>query len=639
MKRPSERRASKPASERGAAKRPGAPAARVPLARAEPSAASGPAYAPAGVQAGAAVARRAALALWTVLVLLALARAALAFVPNMLGWGLNLQRFLAPPWAWAPWALAALALVPALARRAEPAFARAGEAVARGSLAASLAAVAAAVLLVVLLPDQVRFVGDFLLREGTIEEEGLPATLFPQALPLDVLLHVDLPGWLAGTGLVSANGAGRLLGAIEVGLLALLALAFARVLALRGTAALVAAAAVLCGGYLGLFTGYNKANGELMLTAAAVAVFGLRAVREGRGLLALGLVLALGAFLHRSVLGFVPAVALAFALALRARPAALREPAFWAAAALPVVAFALTLPRIVTTLMRIDSAAHLASFEVKAHGGLLTSMFAGARAVDLPNVVVLLAPLAPVLPVVALTWGRRLPLAREAALLATLAVPFIGLLLFVHPGQGAFRDYDTLSQAGIVLALLAAWLVGETLRRAPSCAWIGVAAALAAAAPSVQWLAHQTDLDRGLARVTAFLTEPPARDPHERGKTWDYLGIRNFRLERWEASARTFARAAELQPSPRVLTQWGLAELRSGNPSPAREAFRRALAKDSTSDWAWKGLFTTCIQLGDLDEAHAVAVAFLRREPNNAEVQASLRQVEQLRRAKAEGAR
>ena len=79
--------------------------------------------------------------------------------------------------------------------------------------------------------------------------------------------------------------------------------------------------------------------------------------------------------------------------------------------------------------------------------------------------------------------------------------------------------------------------------------------------------------------------------------------------------------------------------MRGGNPSPAREAFRRAVAKDSTSSWAWKGLFTTCIQLGDLDEAHAVLVAFLRREPDDAEVQASLRQVEQLRRAKAEGAK
>jgi hypothetical protein len=584
-------------------------------------------------------AREAALALWAVLVLLVLARAALAFVPNMLGWGLNLQRFLAPPWAWAPWALTALVLVPALARRAEPTFARAGEAIARGSLAASLAAVAAAVLLVLLLPDQVRFVGDFLLRQGTIEEKGLPATLFPQALPLDVLLHVDLPGWLVRTGLVSANGAGRLLGALEVGLLALLALAFARVLALRGTAALAAAAAVFFGGYLGLYTGYSKANGELMLTAAAVAVFGLRAAREGRGLLALGVVLAIGAFLHRSVVGFVPAVALAFALALRARPAALREPATWVAAALPVAGFGFTLARIVTTLTSFDPMMHLASTEVKAHGGLLASMFAGARAVDLPNVVVLLAPLAPVLPIVALAWGRRLPLGRAAALLVTLAVPFLGLLLFVHPGQGAFRDYDTLSEGGMVLALLAAWLAGETLRRAPAFAWLGVAVVLAVAAPSVQWLAHQTDVDRGLARVTAFLTEPPARDPYERGKTWDYLGIRNFRLERWEASARTFARAAETQPSPRVLTQWGLAELRSGSPRRAREAFRRAVAKDSTSSWAWKGLFTTCIQLGDLDEAHAVLVAFLRREPNDAEVRASLRQVEQLRHAKAGGAR
>src|SRR5512137_1167000 len=116
----------------------------------------------------------------------------------MLGWGLNLQRFLAPGWAWAPWAVAALALVPPLARRAEPPFARAGNAIGRGSVLALAAAFAIAVLLVLFLPDRVRFVGDFLLRQGTIEENGPPAKLFPQALPLDVILHVDLPTWLVG---------------------------------------------------------------------------------------------------------------------------------------------------------------------------------------------------------------------------------------------------------------------------------------------------------------------------------------------------------------------------------------------------------------------------------------------------------
>ena len=587
--------------------------------------------------------RRAALALWAALALLVLARAALTFVPNMYGWSLNLQRFLSPWWAWVPWALAALALVPPLARRAEPAFRRAGEAIARGSWVATLVAFVCAALLVLALPDQVRFVGDFQLRQGAIDEAGPASVIFPQAMPLDAFLHVDLPTRLMGAGRLDVNWAPRALGALEAGLLALLALAFARALALRGTGALAVAAAVFFGGYLGLYTGYSKVNGEMVLLAVAVATFGLRAACDPsaagsrRGLLALGVTLALGAFLHRSVVGFVPAVLLAFALALSARPAALREPAIWVAAGLPVLAFALTLGRIVGTLTHFDPGMHLASPEVRAHGGLLASMFAGTRAVDLPNVVVLLAPLAPVLLLVSLAWGRRLPRGREAALLITLAVPFVGLLLLVHPWQGAFRDYDTLSEAGITIALLAAWLAGETLRRAPSFAWVGLAVALAAAAPSVQWIAHQTDVDRGLARVAALMNEPPARGPEERGKTWDYVGVRNFNRERWDASAAAFARAAETQPSMRVLVQWGMAETMLGDLRAAQQLYLRAIARDSSSVTAWQGYGVVSLRLGELEPAHRAVLALLRRDPGNPESHAVLKEIERMQAARQGG--
>ena len=587
--------------------------------------------------------RRAALALWAALALLVLARAALTFVPNMYGWSLNLQRFLSPWWAWVPWALAALALVPPLARRAEPAFRRAGEAIARGSWVATLVAFVCAALLVLALPDQVRFVGDFQLRQGAIDEAGPAGMIFPQAMPLDAFLHVDLPTRLMGAGRLDVNWAPRALGALEAGLLALLALAFARALALRGTGALTVAAAVFFGGYLGLYTGYSKVNGEMVLLAVAVATFGLRAACDPsaagsrRGLLALGVTLALGAFLHRSVVGFVPAVLLAFALALSARPAALREPAIWVAAGLPVLAFALTLGRIVGTLTHFDPGMHLASPEVRAHGGLLASMFAGTRAVDLPNVVVLLAPLAPVLLLVSLAWGRRLPRGREAALLITLAVPFVGLLLLVHPWQGAFRDYDTLSEAGITIALLAAWLAGETLRRAPSFAWVGLAVALAAAAPSVQWIAHQTDVDRGLARVAALMNEPPARGPEERGKTWDYVGVRNFNRERWDASAAAFARAAETQPSMRVLVQWGMAETMLGDLRAAQQLYLRAIARDSSSVTAWQGYGVVSLRLGELEPAHRAVLALLRRDPGNPESHAVLKEIERMQAARQGG--
>jgi len=374
--------------------------------------------------------------------------------------------------------------------------------------------------------------------------------------------------------------------------------------------------------------------------AVAVATFGLRAACDPsatgsrRGMLALGATLAAGAFLHRSASGFVPAGLLAFALALAARPAALRAPATWAAIGLPVLAFSLTFDRVVKTLTTFDPGMHLASPEVTSQGGLLASMFAGTLAVDLPNVVVLLAPLAPILVLVALAWGRRLPRGREAALLVTLAAPFLGLLLFVHPGQGVCRDYDTLAEAGITIALLAAWFAGETLRRAPAFAWVGVAVVLVAAAPSAQWLAHQADVDRGLARVAALMAGPPARSPEERGKTWDYVGVRNFNRERWDDAATAFARAAETQPSARVLTKWAMAETMRGDLRAAQRVYRRAITRDPAVAVAWQGYGVVSLRLGELDEAERAAVELRRREPGNPEVAAILGEVARLRAAR-----
>ncbi|HET9328104.1 MAG TPA: hypothetical protein VFQ05_15160, partial [Candidatus Eisenbacteria bacterium] len=68
-----------------------------------------------------------ARALWSTLALLVIARAVFSFVPSMAGWGLNVQRFLDPISGWGLWGLAALALVPAVARRGVPALEKAGD--------------------------------------------------------------------------------------------------------------------------------------------------------------------------------------------------------------------------------------------------------------------------------------------------------------------------------------------------------------------------------------------------------------------------------------------------------------------------------------------------------------------------------
>ena len=108
-----------------------------------------------------------------------------------------------------------------------------------------------------------RFVGDFLLRQGSAEESIAPARIYPQALPLDVLLHYLIPHWVLKTFEVDPNWTNRIVGAIYGAILAFLAIAFARRLGTRGSALMAVAATIFFGGWLLLFTGYGKAFAEM----------------------------------------------------------------------------------------------------------------------------------------------------------------------------------------------------------------------------------------------------------------------------------------------------------------------------------------------------------------------------------------
>jgi tetratricopeptide (TPR) repeat protein len=584
-----------------------------------------------------------AAAIWITLALLLAARALLVFVPSMWGWSLNLQRFVHPALGWGTWAAVALALVPACARRVTPWLERAGESIGRRPGRAMAAAALVAALLAWCLPDRVRFVGDFLLRQGTVEVAEQPSTLFPQALPLDVLLHYWMPRYLSDSMLVDANSAARMLGAIEAALLAALAVEFARALSLRGAAAFVAAAGVFFGGYLGMFTGFSKAFAEMCLVVAGVAVFGIRAVREGRGLLPLGIAVALGITLHRSALGLLPCAAFVGSVWFRvhARQGAWRRPANLAGLAIPVVALAVMLPHVIAVIARWD-AIHFAPRSARAQGGVLAAAFAGARPADLINLVLLLAPLAPLVPVLALVLGRRVLAEgrdREAVLLALLALPFLGMMPLIHPAQGLFRDWDDFAATGVTVSLLAAWLAGQALRDASRASWIAVGIVLSAAVPSVQWLAHNRDIDRGFTRIRAFMLEPPPRTAEERGTTWDFLGIRNFRLRRWDAAGEALARAAETSPSPRILEEWALTEMMRGDYVKSQELYRRMLAKAPANALGWLGLASVSLRANDLPSAIEAAHALLRLQPGNTDAMQVLQEVARRQDAAARGER
>ena len=570
---------------------------------------------PSRATASAVESRPAAvIALGLALAALAVARLWAATPGSMAGWGFSLLRFAPPALGWSLWTLAVLALLPPLARPVVLGLERGRVAPQVATLALALATATA----VWAWPDRLHFVGDFLLREGTAARALKPSGLFPQALPLDVFLHYGLPRGLAdGFGIPTAITA-RALGALEAAALAVLAGSFARALRLQGAAALATAAVVVCGGFLGVYTGYDKAIAEMTLLTVATGVFALRALEDPRWLLALGAGVAVGLTLHRSALGLLPAAGLASGLALSRHPSAWRRTAVRIGIGLALAALAAMLPRIVTTMRQFDPV-HFTPLEGGASGGAWGALWAGTRPLDLLNLIALVSPLALVIPLLAATLGWRTLARPPAWLLAALALPWAAMTLLIHPPQGMFRDWDNYAAAGASFAMIAAWLMAEALAAAPSWRWLALAAVLGAAAPTLQWLALNADLDRGLARVAAYLSEPPRRSDAERGRTWDFLGIRNAQLGRWDAAAEAMARAAETSPSPRVLLQWALAEQARGNSPVAREAFRKVTAINPGDARGWYGLAAESWRLGDYDECRRATQMLEQVSPGSRE--------------------
>jgi tetratricopeptide (TPR) repeat protein len=181
---------------------------------------------------------------------------------------------------------------------------------------------------------------------------------------------------------------------------------------------------------------------------------------------------------------------------------------------------------------------------------------------------------------------------------------------------------------GVALSLVAAWLAAESLRAAPRFAGLAPAVALACAAHVVAWLAIHADVDRGIARVTALVEGPPTRSPGGRGTTYDYLGIRNYRLGRWEASAAAFAHAAETSPSPRILQQWALAETSAGRLDAAQDVYRRLLAVVPEDQMGLFGMAAVSSRLSQLDTARVYAERLVGLHPDHVEGRALLRYLE-----------
>lgn len=589
-------------------------------------------------------AARAAIALWFSLAVLAMLRALFAFVPSMWAWGFDALRFVAPIPGWTLWALSAVTLIPAVGRlfwRGLEATGRALES--RPGLAFALSGIGGAAL-VWAFPDVVHFVGDFLIRDRSDDRPGAYAALFPQALPLDILLHLRLPRMLSEWLFLDAAVTARALGSLEAGLLAMLGVGWGRALGLRGAVALAAGAVVFFGGHLGALTGYPKAAAELALLTVAMGVFGLRVLRDDRSswlLLGLGTCAAAGFVLHRAALAWLPALAFVAWHAARAPAWRLhwRRPLVRVGAVLLIALLAAMLPRIVRTVFYLDPV-HLTPPDVQRLG-VLRAMFAGTRLADLFNLIALLSPVALGVAVAAAgsRWRPPTERGREALFLAFLAVPWIGLVLIVHPVQGLFRDWDNFVATGVALSLASAWWAASVLTRAPAWAWLSVPLALGAVAPTTQWLLHSADLERGLGRVETFLREPPERSREERARHLEFIGLRANQLRRWDQSAEAMERAAELTPRARVLMLWATAENARGNTRQAQDILRRMVTIAPEDARGWEGLANVSWNLGDWAETRRALVGLQRLAPGDPMSQRMLERLERGDTTRAEPSR
>jgi predicted Zn-dependent protease len=169
----------------------------------------------------------------------------------------------------------------------------------------------------------------------------------------------------------------------------------------------------------------------------------------------------------------------------------------------------------------------------------------------------------------------------------------------------------------MALAVIAAWGVAATLARHPAHAGLGVAVALAAAAPVVQGLALGADVTRSLARIESRLAHDRALPASERAAGWDFVGMRYVGLGRAAEGEQALRRSVEAAPNPRVIVEWGVAVLSQGDFSRALPIFQRAAALNPGLMGAWRGLATAASATGDRAELARAAEMIERIHPGD----------------------
>src|SRR5439155_858021 len=179
---------------------------------------------------------------------------------------------------------------------------------------------------------------------------------FIQTLPLERMIELDLPrGLRAATG-IDPDLVTRAVEALAAAALGALAVRLTREWGLRGGAALVAAATIVCGGWLTCFTGLGKPAALLCVLTAAALLGATRFARTGQGGVLLGGSVAAAFLLHRSGLALAPLWLAALVPAFRGHgdPAGRPGLGLGTAAWLPALALVIVAPALWRILTEFD---------------------------------------------------------------------------------------------------------------------------------------------------------------------------------------------------------------------------------------------------------------------------------------------
>lgn len=521
--------------------------------------------------------------------------------PSNLVWGLSLLAAWPPPAALGLAALGLAGFLPPVQRVLGRGLATLGVAWERHRIAGDVIVVLMVVVPVLFLSDPIRFVGDYDLRVGALRADLPPARLFAQAFPADRFLNVAVPRALMELGIEPARAL-HVVGAGLAVFFALAAIGVLRGIGARGAAVPGALVVILGSACLQHFAGYDK-FGPLMVGIAGCAAGAVR-LTTGRGgwwLLAAGAVLSLAS--HRIGAMLLPATLLVLFQAWRsARDRTLRLQCGLAALAV-IGAAALLLPRAIELLLTVDRGTHLTAPAATIPERIRNSV----------NVLLFLTPLWPA-GALAAGWITRVARAPSSAHASFSLAPAVWLALapqvlatvFIAGSQGAARDWDIHVPAGAVVSLATAAALALAWSRMRDPRSIVPAVTVMIALGVASW---GVGVNEGISlrRIESLIEGRPPWSVSQRAIAYDFLGLREINLARYDRAAEYLDRAVALAPNPRFWFESALAHARAGRFAEARSRGLEAARRDPAKAESWILLSQVSTALGDSAGAKAFA--------------------------------